>query len=283
MADEYAEIGVSCVQVTCSPKDLEKLCVTWVTSGSGKQAACWLPRIYSTPSRSLARIRDSLRYALLDVVNEVTSFTSASQASDSECAYDSEPTQGDPSKLGPKETKDDPVHVSRSRAVSTWANSLRMVRLLILFCIQNPNYFIKQGLVAVLCLAFLGLGFIMSVRSGHHCPVQTSPLPVQAQSEVLDQANQILLAHYPGKLFEDSQEGVEGQGTTTSSMSILSVLNRYRAADVDGEAEPKMSLENERDHVKQDVEVGADVNADSSSLRDNIDYWLGWSGPLEIE
>ncbi|KAL2862860.1 uncharacterized protein BJX67DRAFT_385215 [Aspergillus lucknowensis] len=286
LAGEYAEIGVSCIRVICSPRDLESLCVTWVTSGTGREAAYWLPRIYPASSVSREWSRDSLRLALYDMLNESNDFFADFPARRPECESEGE-SEGDHFELAPEDVRHSLGNISSSRPafkVQILSRMDRAVQLHLIRWARSPIYFLKWTLIGVLFLAFLGIGSFILARSSHPCPTPSALLLDQVRLEVPEPADRISLFGPPNESMDSDGVGM-GQGMTAGGLNVLRMLSGYRANGYDS-AQPRASMWKEGEHSEPELGVGKgvgdEVNAKSQfSVRDRIDYWLGWTGPLE--
>ncbi|KAI9367253.1 hypothetical protein BJX61DRAFT_334980 [Aspergillus egyptiacus] len=284
MANEYAEIGVSSIQVTCAPADLEKLCVAWTMSGLGREAGYWLPRIYSTFSRSRERSRDSLRYSLLDVLDEHQDSPLEDQSSESGSESHADPLQSnDFIEPDPNGIKGRPI---QKLAALGWkwpklSHIERSVHLKVIYYTWNPNYFMKQVLVGVLCLAFLGFGYMVSARSSLHSYRQSPFSGSHTHLQLTERTDQIW-SETPGEPVHHGQGGVEDQ-SSAEGLSTTKILDKYRVPNEDEDSEPGTSeSQGELEEQSMGAGPGVEESADSStSFRDKIDYWLGWMGPLE--
>ncbi|KAL3479879.1 hypothetical protein BJX99DRAFT_255042 [Aspergillus californicus] len=275
VADEYSQIGVSCIQITCSPKDLERLCLTWALSGSGQQAAYWVPRIYSTPAESRQRTTVDLRGALYEVLGRFKSFYSEDQVLGSSCDAASEPTQNNDSNDLKSDTQDNSIDTPAMWEKPTLLKLEQEIRLQIARFAQNPNFPIKKALLTVLFLVFLGVGFInyMFWR-------QSAQAPARARLEISAQTDQPPSSYYIESASMNNREDTEDHDKVTENLDTSQTLSRDRITDEDGDG-PEASLKTKGGSSNRDVDVSANVTVDASakSFRDTIDYWLGWTGP----
>ncbi|KAL2821937.1 hypothetical protein BJX63DRAFT_427301 [Aspergillus granulosus] len=277
-ASEYAEIGVCHVHVTCSPRDLEKLCLTWVSSGTGREAAYWVPRISSTSSATRERTRDALRHGTS------TSLFSNARAGRFRFTNRSEFSRGnDPIKLTIENAKDHTEDSSFMRSVSTGQKISpggRAIQVQLIGFAQDPKYILKWTLVGLLCLVFLETKAFTFTRPIHHCPGLT-PSVAQVGLEVPEQAIPIPQLDLSGEYESSGHE--EAQGRSATGLNELKMLNTYRAVDIDStQSEASVEAKREPDKPNKGVSAEGDVNeASSNSIRDRIDYWLGWTGPIE--
>ncbi|KAL4872967.1 hypothetical protein BDV12DRAFT_182603 [Aspergillus spectabilis] len=272
VSKEGTEMGVSRIHITCSPKDLERLCVSWVMKFPGLRAASWVPRVYSTSSGSRERSRDGLRYALLEVLNDPLYINSGVQVLELEGGIDTKHTRSYDHVENVQDAKGQPI-----RNFSNLSKFVRTIQLQIMRCTRFPNTLLKQALI-VLCLAFLGFGIIKSARLTRNYPERSL---VEIHLQATEPESEI-----PGfeKLEElpEGQEEIDDQGSLVSSMDIFNLHGGYTAVEAEN-AETRASAKTNKEQNMKSVNTGteADTNADSTvSFRDRIDYWLGWTGPV---
>ncbi|KAL3452522.1 hypothetical protein BJX65DRAFT_303352 [Aspergillus insuetus] len=284
LANEYAETGVAYIHVTCSPKDLEKLCLTWVSSGTGREAAYWVPRIYSASPASRERTRDFLRHNLMELLSKSSYFFFEARARWGGFANRAEPTQSDDhAELAIEDVKGQLDDLSSVGTVSTGqilSPVERAVQLQLIHFAQEPRQFLKWVLVGLLCLAFLGTKALSSVKPIYPCPGQVT-LVAQVGLEAAEPAIQISRLDLLEKA-EHSRDNTPG-GQNIAGLDILKTLDNHRAVDV-GSAQSEMPVETEREYGGQNGDIDAEGSAHEeppNSIRDRIDYWLGWSGPIE--
>ncbi|KAL3464086.1 hypothetical protein BJX64DRAFT_286774 [Aspergillus heterothallicus] len=264
LANEYARTGVCCIHITCSPGDLEKLCLTWVSSGTGREAAYWVPRLYSASSASRERTRDSLRHSLIETLSKSTYLFSDARDRRVELTRQSEIPRDDGHadiafgnvKDHPEDSLDDAS--SSSGEASTIGQILsrmeRAVQLQLLDFARDTRYFLKWAFVGLFCLIFLGTKAFRSAGPTHYCPGRAS-LEADVRLEAPEEPIQISPLDTPGNL-EYSVD--EAKGISTAGLDVLKILNRYETGGVD-----------EANKYSQ------------RSMRDRLDYWLGWTGPTE--
>ncbi|KAJ0426401.1 hypothetical protein BJY00DRAFT_307259 [Aspergillus carlsbadensis] len=276
LANEYAETGVAYVHVTCSPKDLEKLCLTWVSSGTGREAAYWVPRIYSAAPASRERTRDFLRQNLMEMLSKSTYFFFEARARRGKFANRNEPAQGDDhGELAIEDVKDQLEDSSSVGTVSTGkmlSPVERTIQLQLIHFAQEPRQFLKWVLVGLLCLTFLGTRALSSVKPIYHCPGQAPPV-AQVGLEASEPGIQISQLDLLGK----------AEGQNIAGLDMLKMLDKHRVVDV-GSAQSETPVETEREYGGQSGDMDAESGAHEefpNSIRDRIDYWLGWSGPVE--
>ncbi|KAL5343759.1 hypothetical protein BJX70DRAFT_353477 [Aspergillus crustosus] len=269
ISKEGAEVGTSRIHITCSPKDLERLCLSWVTKFPGIRAGSWVPRIYSSAS-SRERSRDSLRYELLEVLNDPSYLHTGIQAPE----IGVERTRSFSSVKDVKSPEEKP---SQQASVSPHLSQIKQaIRLHIVRCARAPDISLKKMFI-VLCLAFLAFGIVKSAVLNRNHLEHSS---VETHLQATEQDNEMSKLEFSKELLED-RENPEYRGSPISSMNIFELADGYTAAGTDSaEAEPSMMDKEHKVHSVS-TEIEADPNIKSSvSFRDKVDYWLGWTGPV---
>ncbi|KAL2857910.1 hypothetical protein BJY01DRAFT_241989 [Aspergillus pseudoustus] len=283
LANEYAETGVCCLHVTCPPRDLDRLCLTWVLSGTGREAAYWVPRLYSASSASRERTRDSLRHSLMETLSKSTYLFSDARARRVGVAIRSEFARNDDNgEQTFEDAKDHSEDSSSSWTVYTGQLSpvVRAVQLQLIYFAQDPRCFLKWFLIGLVCVSFLGTRAFTSVRPIHHRPQQDLS-GAQVGLDVPKQAFQFSQFDPSGEPEYTRHDAA--QGISTGNLDELKTFNRYRVVDA-GSTQSETSVEASREHDELDrgVKIKGDANGKPpNSVRDTIDYWLGWMGPIE--
>lgn len=255
-AREGTRMGVSRVQVTCSPKDIGRLYVRWTMEFTGLKAAYWIPRIYSAYSTSHELERHRLRNALLDVLNDLSYQHAEVETTEVDCDEDSKYSEiyEDVESLAEAENEDAkerPLQPAKSwQILSRFGHA---VKLHVLRYGQNINHFLKMVLIGILCLVFLRLGFAIASH-----------------------VEQILsLMQAPYHVSEETSQSLPQE--TSANLNVLELINEHQTINA-GLIEP------DSEETKLSVEMGVDAVEDvaaekSATFRDRIDYWLGWTGP----
>lgn len=282
-ANENAPMGVSRIQVTCSPTSMNTLYVKWKMEFPGQRAAYWVPRIYPISYRSHERRQESLRYSLLEVLNDPSYLCSGVETTEIECDSDSEFTQSyEHIEIVSERENGEPENTPfQQKAEQSFLSHIGRVVQPRLACYnQNPISLLKQALVGVFCLAFLRVAFGVRAYSGNLgqtlSPLTQAPLQTPGQTGHVEWTPS-------EKLCEKDQINSNDQVSSTTGPEILNVLNGYTNVNV--AVEEKESVGNEEEQPKEDVgmESGTDDHEHEESavsFRDRIDYWLGWPGPV---
>ncbi|KKK19459.1 hypothetical protein ARAM_004138 [Aspergillus rambellii] len=278
-----AAIGVSRVQVTCSPKDLEIFCVSWVTNAPSRGLACWLPRIHSVSSNACERSRDHLRRALTEIIAD-----NSSQSSELGTDYDMAVEENEASSLEQileeKEAENTPgnpgwePHVQKRQDHRALPLEMESGRV-------NFARFIEPLLVLVVCFAVLACTLKVSLHSDDGCLVysnssMTAPLPLSTQvsKEVISGRAESDWYAFTGlfHLFHQNSDNHD-----PGSVPFFGKL-MYRHSDGEAADEKEGSF---GENDKQTIETEEETDQPSSThvpFRDRIDYWLGWRGPTEL-
>ncbi|KAL4771249.1 hypothetical protein BDW60DRAFT_223450 [Aspergillus nidulans var. acristatus] len=266
------KIGVSHIRVVCSPKDIDRLYLRWTIEFPGRRAAYWIPRIYPALSTSHELSQHSLRYKLLEVMNDPSYLYSRIDATEVNCDSSEIAQRYRDYEQAPDDVSEDagsilsqPVaasSASRSRTTAEMQDGL------------NPSHFLKRVLVGVLCLAVLRFTYVkLPDRS-----FRTHPSSMR-HVEVLQQTEQLPSFHSLETQFKDHQEWL---GNLDSNPDLNSLdEDRHAAILVDGEEGKTSVNDGEQDVQSVEMEVKVEERGKPSvSLRDRVDYWLGWTGPV---
>ncbi|KAL4932746.1 uncharacterized protein BDV17DRAFT_287682 [Aspergillus undulatus] len=269
-AKEGARMGVSRLRITCSPKDLDRLYVRWTLKFPGIRAAYWAPRIYSGLSKSHEESKHHQRYDLLEVLNDPSYLFSGTEATEVECIRDSgfnstyehielpsENAEGNPNSISSQPALTWPIGSQIEQAVHLQAS----------YCNWYLRYVWKRILMGVLCLAFLRIGVVMFAKS--------KPAMTQGPLQVVEQISSTALPHFSDKM-SNSQDRLDQESCTGDR----SILDRYRAIDTERKTKPLKRSEGEQRQSINVEENGEQANS-PLSIRDRIDYWLGWPGPVD--
>lgn len=281
-ANDNTPMGVSRIQVTCSPTSMNTFYVKWEMEFPGQRAAYWVPRIYPASYKSYERRQESLRYSLLEVLADPSYLFSGAETTEVDFDSNSEFTQSyEQIEIMPERANDEPKDTPFQQNVgqSFLSHIERAVQSRLERYYQNPISLLNQVLVGVLCIAFLRISFSIPSNS-RNLGQNLSPL-TQAPLQTPGQRSQVVWSPSE-KLCEKGQENVNDQVSSKTGMGILGVLNGYTIVSLD--VEEKESVDNE-EQPKEDVgmEPGADGREHDESpvsFRDRIDYWLGWPGPV---
>jgi hypothetical protein len=266
------KIGVSHIRVVCSPKDIDRLYLRWTIEFPGRRAAYWIPRIFPALSTSHELSQHSLRYKLLEVMNDPSYLYSRIDATEVNCDSSEIAQRYRDYEQAPDDVSEDagsilsqPVaasSASRSRTTAEMQDGL------------NPSHFLKRVLVGVLCLAVLRFTYVkLPDRS-----FRTHPSSMR-HVEVLQQTEQLPSFHSLETQFKDHQEWL---GNLDSNPDLNSLdEDRHAAILVDGEEGKTSVNDGEQDVQSVEMEVKVEERGKPSvSLRDRVDYWLGWTGPV---
>ncbi|KAL4817563.1 hypothetical protein BDW67DRAFT_183818 [Aspergillus spinulosporus] len=268
-----SKIGVSRIRVVCSPKDIDRLYLRWTIEFPGRRAAYWIPRIYPALSTSHELSQHSLRYKLLEAMNDPSYLYSKIDATEVNCDSSGIAQRYRDFELAPDDVNEDvgsilsqPVAAS-SASRSKWTAEMHDG--------LNPSHFLKRVLVGVLCLAVLRFTYVRLPDSG----LRTRPSSMR-HVEVLEQTEQLPLFHCLETQFKDHQEELGN----IDSKPDFSALDEDRHATILTNSEEAKIPVNGREQDVQSVEMEVEVEESakpSISLRDRVDYWLGWTGPVQ--
>ncbi|KAL4941222.1 hypothetical protein BDV06DRAFT_212821 [Aspergillus oleicola] len=265
-AKEGTQVGLSRLRVTCSPQDLDRFYVRWALDFPGVIATYWAPRIYSTPPE---KSKNDHRHDLLEILNGPSKLYSGTEAMEVENNSDNQPNLDHDDVELTSNLMDETSAYMLSQSAPTQSIMTRIRQAIqeqFSSCDQDSWNFLDWLLMGVICLAILWVGIAMSAKSSGamvHYPVHAPEYPIS-----------ISLPHYRDSP-ENSQECVEQEPSTGGP----GILDKYRATDTDGKIEAFVGSDKEQSGTM--MGEGTEKHAASSiPIRDRIDYWLGWTGPL---
>ncbi|RDW81111.1 uncharacterized protein DSM5745_04668 [Aspergillus mulundensis] len=279
-ARKGTKIGVSRIRVICSLKDIDKIYLRWALEFPGRRAAYWSPRIYPASSTSHQLNQHTLRYELLEVLNEPTYLSSGVEATQVTCDNDDEIARrnedfGLVSDDSSEESESDPSQQGPLAGLSHIGQSIRSQLS------PDLGYSLKQLLIGLLCLAFLRSGFFAL----SNLSLGDSLSWMQTSRQIPEQTKQISLVYPWETLSEDEGEDASDQDPSPD-LNTLDMDNLVASDEHIEEAEVLVNDE-EQDEQRFEVETEAEAEAEAEehtktlvSFRDRVDYWLGWTGPV---
>ncbi|PYI06416.1 hypothetical protein BO78DRAFT_315364 [Aspergillus sclerotiicarbonarius CBS 121057] len=263
---EGTPVGISCLEILCSPGDLELFCVDWTVRLPQARAISWLPRIYPASSMFCDRVRRQLRHTLenTEAVSlspierscdhekeqsrtgdfELTDEGSVAGIADSEDLVQMTPTTSAQQSEECHEAKD-------------LGGAFNVVNVILLGCICIPY-------VLAIVLTFPWLGkVVMDVVTWAE---ETPPVTVLVNGPNTSQGGMV-----HGHINEPWKTKVEdGQMPTQDVEATGEEFIVIKPTDIDSGFEgsgPEPAVDSKAEH--------------SLTFRDKIDYWLGWRGPVD--
>ncbi|CBF85899.1 predicted protein [Aspergillus nidulans FGSC A4] len=266
------KIGVSRIRVVCSPKDIDRLYLRWTIEFPGRRAAYWIPRIYPALSTSHELSQHSLRYKLLEVMNDPSYLYSRIDATEVNCDSSEIAQIYRDYEQAPDDVSEDAESILSQPAAAS--NASRSKWTAEMQDGLNPSHFLKRVLVGVLCLAVLRFAYVkLPDRSSRTHPSSMGHV------EVLQQTEQLPSFHSLETQFKDYQKWL---GNLDSKPNLNALDDDRHAASLAGGEEAKMPASDGKQNAQSvEMEVKVEERAKPSvSLRDRVDYWLGWTGPV---
>jgi hypothetical protein len=292
-------VGVSYLQVICSPKDLDVFGVAWKVKLPGKQAISWLPRIYPVSSTTCESNRNDLRQIFTELETEYRTETTHQLARVVE--FDREAVRGQHNADDSEDREEDLVQSGKDLFDEPFPPEAKSQTLRTSFAnvVADSMAYCMQSLVISLCISMIWviLTSYLEIPTCH----SVSDCALRGSDTNLTVVNSELL----GLAFPSDEDGESRPKLLNNELAperaIASdtpeIIQQTYVADVglngqeSGQADHN-ETEDIRGNVVEDKDTPtASVKSGSSgdedqghfSLRDRIDYWLGWIGPVGDE
>ncbi|EAW10530.1 uncharacterized protein ACLA_050020 [Aspergillus clavatus NRRL 1] len=294
-------IGVSHIQVICSPRDLEMFGITWEVNLRGRQAMNWLPRIYPVSSTSCESNKNNLRQIfteleaglrrkighepvrLTDVDDGNDNAFEAEHSTEKQSAEDDDRCPEQPSEL-PFEEQDSPVEMGHPSLRTSITDS--RVELL--------TYW-KQYLITTFCVSVIWC--IISVTL--YTPTYSNAFNGALNETGLNVPPPIAPVDLNSFGASPSHGGTGPELTPSKRDVITEQATESQSPESFEQGSKTNTAQNGNHPAAEDIQeaselVGTSVKGSGSiskvpgdqsvlSLRDRIDYWLGWRGPIPDE
>lgn len=308
--------GISRIQVICSPKDLRMFCLAWSVSSADRHSYHWLPRIYPASSSLSKGSRSHLRDIFLEL-NRGLFEASGKETNQLDQQSDQQPDQQPDHE---EMHTDRETQKSRGKAKIGPDNSgvdhcetdaLLLFRLL-MSALKAKVYQLINNYVLTTVLSMSRMHHRMFSRMKHLTLAFVSACVLLAMSMWHFNKNaelgglgldQGLLDYfglgdlYPGNHTADAELSVcyydsifnedhniindcsppEEMGEPDFEAESNSEIEHQVQESTDGDHETEAKLRNTEDPGDSKT---ADKTAERLSLRDKIDRWLGWKGPI---
>jgi hypothetical protein len=294
-------VGVTYLQVICSPKELDMFGVTWKVRLPGQQAINWLPRIYPVSSTTCESNRNNLRQTLTELEAEYRKETSHQLA---RVVVLVELDQGhtvrgqhnpDVFDISDSEDREEDLvqsgKVSFDKPVPPEAKP-KTVRTSIANVVADSMAYCVQSLIISLCISMIWVTLV-SYLEFPPCP-SVSNCVLSGTDMNLTVVNSDLILALPSDEGPESRpellvnELARGTPEITEESYMADIgLNGQESGHavhiVTGDVREKVV--EDKDATARGVESGSGRYEDQPhfSLRDRIDYWLGWMGPVGDE
>ncbi|KAL4950129.1 hypothetical protein BDW69DRAFT_202352 [Aspergillus filifer] len=268
-AKEGTRVGFSRLRIACSPQDLDRFHVRWALDVPGVRATYWAPRIYSTLTSPETSMKQH-RHDLLQAMNDPSYLCSASEAIEVEINSNSMPDPVydpiEPVTVPVDEAPED-IYSQPALTQSRISRIKQLVQQKLPSCDEDlPSFLYGLLITGSVCFAFLWLGGVM--------PAKFSDATIQNLVQVPEPPIPPLSSHYTEGPQNNQEYADQG-----FSIGRPSILDKYRATYTDEEV--KAFVDN--DEEQSSMRIGKnneERTASSIPIRDRIDYWLGWTGPL---
>ncbi|KAL4792147.1 hypothetical protein BDV19DRAFT_400841 [Aspergillus venezuelensis] len=268
-AQKGTRVGLSRLRIMCSPQDLDRFHVRWALDMPGVRATYWAPRIYSTLTSPETSMKQH-RHDLLQILNDPSYLCSASEAIEVGTNSDSIP---DPvydhigSVTVPVDEAQEGIYPQPAPTQSKMSRIKQSVQQKLPSCDEDlPSFLYGLLIIGSVCFAFLWFGGVM--------PADLSDAAVQNLVQVPEYPVSSSSSHYTEGP-ESNQEYVNQE----FSIGRPSILDKYTETYTDEMVKEFVDNDEERSSTRIG-ENNEERAASSIPIRDRIDYWLGWTGPL---
>ncbi|KAI9034795.1 uncharacterized protein KD926_005469 [Aspergillus affinis] len=288
---DSASVGISRVQVICSPKDLGVFCLAWSIPSTDRHADHWLPHIYSASPGRLEEDRDGLRGTFTGLSTRgifPVAKEDDKQLLREDIGADKEGHKSDDkASVGPDLS---------TPGVPDAPGVLLLFRLLVSTLMANASQStkgcIKTAFLSLSCLydwtcssmtrlslalgamyGLLGLLVWFFVKDAGLDVLDT----VQGQSSSLDSSematmNLTMANQDAGAILDDSVFKPDHLSSRVSDAIV--------GTEKDTGSERQVLVDSAEDSDKEDTETDFGDTTTLINFRDRIDYWLGWRGPV---
>ncbi|KAK1138595.1 hypothetical protein N8T08_002157 [Aspergillus melleus] len=289
---DSVSVGISRVQVICSPKDLGMFCLAWSIPSTDRHADHWLPRIYSTSPSHL----EENRYGLRETFTELSSRGSFRAAKEDDKQSPDEDTGAD--KEGHISDDKASIDPDPSNPDLPEAPGVRpLFRLLVSTLMANASQFTEDRVkTARVCLSslydwtcssmarlilvfgaiygLLGLLVWFFVKDAGLDVLNTVPnQSISLNPSEIGTVN-LTMAIKDGGLSAFIDDSAFKPDYLSIRVSEAIVFDTEKETG----SERQLLVENAEDSDRG-VQADSDQST-STSFRDRIDYWLGWRGPV---
>ncbi|KAF4169526.1 hypothetical protein CNMCM6936_007509 [Aspergillus lentulus] len=299
LENEGIPVGVSYLQVVCSPKELDMFGVTWKVKLPGQQAVNWLPRIYPVSSTTCESNRNDLRQIFTELEAECRKETAHQLASVVE--FDREDVWGKHNADDWEDRKEDPVRSGKDIFDEPFSPEAESQTLRTSFAnvVADSMAYCMQSLVISLCISMIWV-ILTSYLEIPPCPSVSNCALRDSDTNLTVANSEVLGLAFPSDEDRESRPELldkEFAPERAIASNTPEIIQQTYVADVgSSRQESGQADHNETEDIRENVVEGKDtpigsVNSGGSrdedqghfSLRDRIDYWLGWMGPVGEE
>lgn len=291
-------VGVSYLQVICSPRDLDMFGVTWRVKLSGQRAINWLPRIYPVSSTTCESNRNNLRQTFTELEAEYRKETAHQLAMVVELDQDHTARGQHADILDISDSEDHEEDLVQSGEASfdepfPPEAKPKMVRTSIANVVADSMAYCMQSLIISLCISMIWV-ILTSYLEIPPCPSVSNCALSGTDTNLTVGNNDLIGLALPSGEDRESQPEILDNELASGTPEIIEVsymadigLNGGESGHADhSETEDiREKVVEDKDKPAAGVESGSSRYEDQPhfSLRDRIDYWLGWMGPVGDE
>ncbi|KAF7117735.1 hypothetical protein CNMCM5793_006891 [Aspergillus hiratsukae] len=298
LEDKEIPVGVSYLQVICSPKHLDMFGVTWKVRLPGQQAINWLPRIYPVSSTTCESNRNNLRQTFTELQAEYRKETAHQLAR--VVALDLEHTvrgqySADILDISGSEDQEDLVQsgeVSFHKPFPSEAKP-KTVRTSVANVVADSMAYCMQSLIISLCISMIWV-ILTSYLEIPPCPSVRNCALIGTDSNLTVVNSDLIGLALPSDEGRESRPELLDNELASGASEIVEQsymadigLNGQESGHADhSETEDiREKVVEDKDKSAAGFESGSGDYEDQHhfSLRDRIDYWLGWMGPVGHE
>jgi hypothetical protein len=301
-------IGVCHVEITCSPQVLNSLCIVWQVDLEGRTSSLWQPRVYPARETSLTQERDDLRQRVANVHGSILFDCASDDKSDySTDNDDCQSTSSSEMVLYPEES------FGVGKILLSPFQMFRVLGGMQSHSVRGPWRMTVQQMIISFVLAILiyqsGLSQIHNFQGQLTSWAQNLEIPsggIQALGHNIKQMARYSLID-TGEIYRnnavnpyldcicsnpkysdarDSSASPDGNDWDRSPSVSTSDVQTSEALDETSHSPERIlyrDTETQRQQYASTIPVssGTKTSKATMTVRDRVDYFLGWKGPLE--
>ncbi|GIJ81969.1 hypothetical protein Asppvi_000472 [Aspergillus pseudoviridinutans] len=290
-------VGVSYLQVICSPKDLNTFGVAWKVKLPGQQAINWLPRIYPVSSTTCESNRNNLRQIFTELEAEYRKETAHQLAKVVE--FDREDVRGQHNADNSEDREEDLVQSGKDFFDGPFPpeEKAQMLKTSIANVVVDSMAYCMQSLIISLCISMIWV-ILTSYLELPPCPSVSNCTLSKTYTNLTAANGELIGLGFPSDedwesrpelldnelaperaIASDTPEIIQETYMAGVGLSDLEsgLADRGETGDI-GE-----KVVEDKDTPTANVKSGNSQDQPHFSVRDRIDYWLGWMGPVADE
>ncbi|GFF26965.1 hypothetical protein IFM61606_06732 [Aspergillus udagawae] len=289
-------VGVSYLQVTCSPKTLDTFGVTWKVKLPGQQAINWLPRIYPVSSTTCESNRNNLRQIFTELEAEYRKEAAPQLAKLVE--FDREDVRGQHNADKSEDREEDLIQSGKDFFDGPFPPEAKTQTSIANVVVDSMAY-CMQSLIISLCISMIWV-ILTSYLEIPPCPRVSNYTLSETYTNLTVATSEIIGLAFPSDEDRESQlEPLDNelaperaiashtpeifQQTYMAGVGLNGLESGHADHNETGDIREKVG--EDKDTPAANVKSGNSRYEDQPrfSLRDRIDYWLGWMGPVADE